>query len=51
MHSNSSSSSTPSLSSFSTDSDINLSQLFRGESEKFGGGKEKTVMVERKFNS
>ena len=53
IHSNSSPSSTPPLSSSSTstDSEINLSQLFRGESGNFGGGKERTVMVERKFNS
>ena len=53
MHSNSSPSSTPLLSSSSTstDSDINLSQLFQGESGNFGGGKERTVMVEKKFNS
>ena len=53
IHSNSSPSGTPPLSPSSTsaDSEINLSQLFRGESGNFGGGKERTVMVERKFNS
>ena len=40
-----------SSSSTSTDSEINFSQLFRGESGSFSGGKERTVMVERKFNS
>ena len=46
-------SSTPTLwsSSASTDSEINLSQVFRGEKGNFGGGKERTVTVERKFNS
>ena len=28
-----------------------MSQLFQGESDNFGGGKEKTVMVEGKFDS
>ena len=53
IHSNSSPSSTPPLSSSSTstDSEINLSQLFQGESGNFGGGKERTVMVAKKFNS
>ena len=53
IHSNSSPSSTPPLSSSSTstDSEINLSQLFQGESGNFGGSKERTVMVEKKFNS
>ena len=53
IDSNSSPSSTPPLSSSSTSTnlEINLSQLFRGESGHFGGGKERTVMVERKFNS
>ena len=53
IHSNSSPSSTPPLSSSSTstDSEINLSQLFQGEGGNFGGGKERTVMVEKKFNS
>ena len=53
IHSNSSPSSTPPLLSSSTspDSEINLSQLFRGESVNFGGDKERTVMVERKFDS
>ena len=40
-----------SSSSTSTDSEINFSQIFRGESGSFSGGKERTVMVERKFNS
>ena len=30
---------------------MNLSQFFRGESDNFGGGKERTVRVERKFDS
>ena len=53
IHSNSTPSSTSPLSpsSTSTDSEINLSQLFQGESGNFGGSKERTVMVERKFNS
>ena len=53
IHTNSSPSGTPPLSSSSTsaDSEINLSKLFRRESGNFGGGKERTVMVERKFNS
>ena len=53
IHSNSSPSSSPPLSSISTstDSEINLSQLFRGESGNLGGGKERTVMMEKKFNS
>ena len=50
IRSNGSPSSTPPLSSSSTlaDSEINLSQLFRGEGGNFGGGKGRTVMVERK---
>ena len=49
----SSSSNTPPLSSSSVskDSEVNLSQLFWGESDNFGGGKKKTVMVERKLDS
>ena len=52
IHSNTSSSSTSPLSSSSTstDSKINLSQLFQGETNNFGG-EERTVMVERKFDS
>ena len=52
IHSNTSSSSTSPLSSSSTstDSKINLSQLFQGEINNFGG-EEGTVMVERKFDS
>ena len=53
IHSNSSPSGTPPLSPSSTsaNSEINLSQLFRGESGNFGGGKERIAMVERKINS
>ena len=49
----SSSSKTPPLSSssVSTDSEVNLSQLFWGESDNFGGGKKKTIIVERKLAS
>ena len=51
IHSNSSPSGTRPLSPSSTsaDSEINLSQLFRGENGNFGGGKKRTVMVERKL--
>ena len=38
-------------SSISTDSEINLSEFFRGKSGNFDEGKERTVMMERKFNS
>ena len=53
IHSNSNPSSTPPLfsSSISTDSEINLSEFFRGKSGNFDKGKERTVMMERKFNS
>ena len=53
MHSNSSLSSTPPLSSSSTltDLEISLSQLFGGESGNFGGDKEKTVLLKIKINS
>ena len=53
IHSNSSPSSTPPLfsSSISTDSEINLSEFFRGKCGNFDEGKERTVMMERKFKS
>ena len=53
IHGNSSPSSTAPLSSSSTlkDSEINLSQLFRGESGYFGGCKKRNVMMKTKFNS
>ena len=38
-------------SSTSTDLEIDLPQLFRGENGNFGGCEERTVMVERKFHS
>ena len=52
IHSNSSSPSTLLLSSSSTsaDSEINLSQLFRRERDNFSGDKERTVMMESKFD-
>ena len=53
IHIKNGSSSTLPLSSLSTsiDSEIEFSKLFREESDNFGEGKERTVMVERKFDS
>ena len=53
FHIRSSSSSIPPISAFSTltDSEINLPQLFRGESDNFGGGKEILLWWKENFNS
>ena len=53
IHSNRSPSSTPprSTTSASAGSEIILPQLFRRESGNFGGGKKRTLMLERKFSS